>query len=111
MGSLQEGLQKVKEAYKNAKSTSEREEEMKAKPGIGIPASLSKQQKEAVQLKNERARNPNEFDKAKQMYDMADQMQTENKKKGGCVKMAAGGSASSRADGCAVRGKTKGRIV
>jgi hypothetical protein len=26
-------------------------------------------------------------------------------------KMAKGGSASSRADGCAVRGKTKGRIV
>lgn len=32
-------------------------------------------------------------------------------KKGGCVKMAKGGSASSRADGCAVRGKTKGRMV
>ena len=26
-------------------------------------------------------------------------------------KMASGGSASSRADGCAIRGKTKGRIV
>lgn len=32
-------------------------------------------------------------------------------KKGGCVKMAKGGSASSRADGCAQRGKTKGRMV
>lgn len=33
-------------------------------------------------------------------------------KKGGIVKkMAKGGSASSRADGCAVRGKTKGTIV
>lgn len=32
-------------------------------------------------------------------------------KKGGKVKMAAGGSASKRADGCAVRGKTKGRMV
>jgi hypothetical protein len=32
-------------------------------------------------------------------------------KKGGAVKMAKGGSASSRADGCAVRGKTKGRMV
>jgi hypothetical protein len=29
----------------------------------------------------------------------------------GPVKMAKGGSASSRADGCAVRGKTKGRMV
>ena len=33
------------------------------------------------------------------------------KKKGGVIKMAKGGSASSRADGCAQRGKTKGRIV
>jgi len=33
------------------------------------------------------------------------------KKKGGMIKkMAAGGSASSRADGCAVRGKTKGMM-
>ena len=33
-------------------------------------------------------------------------------KKGGAVKkMAKGGSASSRADGCAVRGKTKGTMV
>jgi hypothetical protein len=31
-------------------------------------------------------------------------------KKGGAVKMAKGGSASSRADGCAVRGKTKGMM-
>lgn len=33
-------------------------------------------------------------------------------KKGGAVKkMAAGGSASKRADGCAQRGKTKGRMI
>lgn len=32
-------------------------------------------------------------------------------KKGGSVKMAKGGSASNRADGCAQRGKTKGRMV
>lgn len=32
-------------------------------------------------------------------------------KKGGCVKMAKGGSASSRADGCAQRGKTRGKMV
>jgi len=32
-------------------------------------------------------------------------------KKGGCTKMAKGGSASSRADGCATKGKTKGRII
>ena len=32
-------------------------------------------------------------------------------KSGGCTKMAKGGSASSRADGCATKGKTKGRMV
>ena len=38
--------------------------------------------------------------------------ETQGMKKGGRVKkMAKGGSASSRADGCAVKGKTKGRIV
>ena len=31
-------------------------------------------------------------------------------KKGGAVKMASGGSASKRADGCAVKGKTKGMM-
>ena len=31
-------------------------------------------------------------------------------KEGGCVKIAKGGSASSRADGIAVRGKTRGTI-
>jgi hypothetical protein len=37
---------------------------------------------------------------------------TKNKpyKAGGAVKMASGGSASKRADGCAVRGKTKGMM-
>jgi hypothetical protein len=33
------------------------------------------------------------------------------KAKGGTVKMAKGGTASSRADGIAQRGKTKGRLV
>ena len=34
-----------------------------------------------------------------------------SKKKGGVIKMAKGGSASKRADGCCVKGKTKGRMV
>lgn len=33
------------------------------------------------------------------------------KKKGGAIKMAKGGTASSRADGCACRGKTRGKMV
>jgi hypothetical protein len=36
---------------------------------------------------------------------------TKDNKKGGVIKMAKGGTASSRADGCAVKGKTKGRMV
>jgi len=34
-----------------------------------------------------------------------------NMKSGGCAKMSKGGSASSRADGCAQRGKTRGKMV
>ena len=33
------------------------------------------------------------------------------KSKGGTVKMKSGGSVSSRADGCAIKGKTRGKIV
>lgn len=36
---------------------------------------------------------------------------TKDNKAGGMIKMAKGGTASSRADGCAQRGKTKGRMV
>lgn len=36
---------------------------------------------------------------------------TTRMKKGGCVKMAKGGTASSRADGVCVKGKTRGRMV
>ena len=36
--------------------------------------------------------------------------ETRGKAKGGAVKMAKGGSVSARADGCAQRGKTKGRM-
>lgn len=35
----------------------------------------------------------------------------ESLKSGGCSGMANGGTASSRADGCATKGKTKGRMV
>jgi hypothetical protein len=36
---------------------------------------------------------------------------TKDNKKGGMIKMAKGGSASSRADGCCVKGKTRGKMV
>jgi hypothetical protein len=39
-------------------------------------------------------------------------MKRDSKKKGGTVKkMAAGGSASKRADGCCSKGKTKGKFI
>jgi hypothetical protein len=47
------------------------------------------------------------------MYDVSTEVKKfdENYKKGGAVKkMAKGGTASSRADGIAVKGKTKGKI-
>jgi hypothetical protein len=52
--------------------------------------------------------NPDEFGSAdmSMAHDEATRF-----KKGGSVKMAKGGSASSRADGCAQRGKTKGKVV
>jgi hypothetical protein len=65
-------------------------------------AKLSREEKEKVQLKNARAKNPQEFDKMKSMYDSA--LKNEGYKKGGKVKcMAKGG-------GIEVRGKTRGKM-
>ena len=57
-------------------------------------------------------------DMAKKMRDAYENFQkspeadTIGMKKGGKIKkMRSGGSASSRADGCAIRGKTKGRMI
>jgi hypothetical protein len=36
---------------------------------------------------------------------------TKDNKAGGAIKMAKGGSASARGDGCAQRGKTRGKMV
>ena len=109
MGTLQEGLQKLKDAKWKTVSDYEEEAKAKVKPGVP-PAQLSKEQKEAVQLANERKRNPKEFDANKAMYESALKQDAEGKKRGGCVKMAKGGYVKA-ADGIAQRGKTKGRIV
>jgi hypothetical protein len=57
------------------------------------------------------------MDEAKAMKDTEEatsaynkSLTTENKAKGGMAKMASGGSASSRADGIAQRGKTRGTM-
>ena len=40
-----------------------------------------------------------------------DKATTVGKRMGGMTKMASGGSASSRADGCCIKGKTRGKMV
>lgn len=99
-------LDKAREEFRNAKwkTVSDLVEESKAKPTKG-PLALTKEQIEKTQLENEEKRNPEEYRKKKELYDAAVKMQ--NMKKGGMVKS----SASRRADGCAVKGKTKGRMV
>ena len=47
---------------------------------------------------------------AKNEADYNSSLTTENKKMGGVAKMASGGSASSRADGCCAKGKTRGKM-
>jgi hypothetical protein len=100
----------MQDQFKEAKFVSDYKRDVTAPKGKG-PTVLTKDEKETVQLSNERARNPKEFDAAKSMYESAMKQDAEGKKKGGKVKcMAAGGSASTRADGIAVRGKTRGTI-
>jgi hypothetical protein len=72
---------------------------------------------EAIQAMRDRqmsAKNEAAYKKARE-YSLGspDKPKAKSKKmaKGGCVGMAKGGTASKRADGCAVRGKTKGRMV
>lgn len=48
------------------------------------------------------------YDRVRDMFGIGDD---DKKAKGGKVKMAKGGSVSKRADGCAQRGKTKGKMV
>jgi len=76
----------------------------------------SKEQKakiEEKQMKMEEMKDPEAYRKNKAMYDVSTEVKKfdENYKKGGKVKcMSKGGTASSRADGCATKGKTRGKI-
>jgi hypothetical protein len=103
----------------------EKEAHDKKYPKAVLP---TKKQVEDKQLSNEYKKDPEAFVKKEQMYDSAIKQDKEeyrplntlgealkslvNKKQGGSIKkMSKGGTASSRADGCATRGKTKGRMV
>ena len=78
----------------------------------------SKEQKakiEEQQMKMEEMKDPEAYRKNKAMYDVSTEVKKfdENYKKGGAVKkMAKGGKVSqlSKANGIAVRGKTRGKI-
>jgi hypothetical protein len=85
---------------------------LSAAGGLGVlPAMISRDAR--GKREEEDARNAimaqNEEEKRQRLAGIAP---VAGMKKGGKVKkMASGGSASKRADGCAVRGKTKGKFV
>ena len=72
---------------------------------ITPPSKEQKAKIEEKQMKMEEMKDPEAYRKNKAMYDVSTEVKKfdENYKKGGMVKS----SASSRADGCAVRGKTR----
>jgi hypothetical protein len=72
-------------------------------PGMLDPISQAKKDAKDAAAKKAKEKQEDPYMKA---HDEATRF-----KKGGCVKMAMGGTASSRADGCAQRGKTKGKVV
>jgi hypothetical protein len=67
------------------------------------PKRPSVDERAASKAQDERLKN------AKVTKKEADTLDSANRSEGG-VKMAKGGSASSRADGCATKGKTRGKI-
>ena len=77
-------------------------------PGMLDPISQAK--KDAKDAAEKKAKEKAEPAKPADAYIKAHDEATRFKK-GGCVKMAMGGTASSRADGCCQRGKTKGKVV
>jgi len=72
-------------------------------PGMLDPISQAKKDAKDAAAKKTKEKQEDPYMKA---HDEATRL-----KKGGCVNMAMGGTASSRADGCAQRGKTRGKVV
>jgi superfamily I DNA and RNA helicase len=75
---------------------------------ITPPTGEQKAKVEQMQIKKEEMKDPQASQKNKAMYDVSTEVKKfdENYKKGGMVKS----SASKRADGIAVKGKTRGKI-
>lgn len=73
--------------------------------GLGlVPGMIYKNQYEKKERKRGEAMTP-------QTTNTATDAQPGMKKGGKVKKMASGGSASKRADGCAVKGKTRGKVI
>jgi hypothetical protein len=82
---------------------------------ITPPSKEQKAKIEEKQMKMEEMKDPEAYRKNKAMYDVSTEVKkfNEDYKKGGMVKTkkySKGGTASSRADGIATKGKTKGKI-
>ena len=91
---------------------------------ITPPSKEQKAKIEEKQMKMEEMKDPEAYRKNKAMYDVSTEVKKFNedykkggvikdlKKAGGTVKMANGGKVSqlAKANGCAVRGKTRGKI-
>ena len=98
-----EGEEKRKNAGKNKR---EADAEMKRESrGVEKPANF-----DAIEEAKQEAKDSATAKKQEKAYN--ESLTTENKRMGGMTKMASGGmTASSRADGCATKGKTRGKMV
>ena len=99
--------------YADYKLTKQREQdkseaasEMKRKSrGVKKPANF-----DAIEESKQDAKDAADRKKQDKAYN--ESLTTENKRMGGMTKMASGGmTASSRADGCCTKGKTRGKMV
>ena len=82
---------------------------------ITPPSKEQKAKIEEKQIKMEEMKDPEAYRKNKAMYDVSTEVKkfNEDYKKGGMIKTkkySKGGTASSRADGIATKGKTRGKI-
>lgn len=105
---MDKGLQRKLEIPKSMRNTPANESEIN--PPIVIPKSMRKlPQNEPDQTIRDKTEG---VMRTQTIPSYITSIPDSEMKRGGAVKkMSSGGSASSRADGCAVKGKTKGRMV
>jgi hypothetical protein len=105
-GSGAAGYADYKLTKQREQDKSEADAEMKRESrGIKKPANF-----DAIEEAKQEAKDRADAKKQEKAYN--ESLTTENKKMGGTIKMASGGmTASSRADGCCTKGKTRGKMV